>query len=252
MEDNGIPIWPDAEPFAFEGNDIGVLVQHGFTGCTQSMLPLGRHLADAGFTVVGPRLPGHGTTVKDMSTRTWQEWVDTADAALQDLLSRCRKVFITGLSMGGTITLYLGEKYGDRIAGLMPINAAVFLNPVLMPLLPVAKHILPSIPGIASDIKDPSMKESAYDKVSLRAADELNKLMRLTRRDLQKVTQPILIFSSRQDHAVPPRNQPFILAHVASWEKELVMLENSYHVATLDYDKEIIFAREVEFIQAHS
>ncbi len=252
MEDNGIPIWPDAEPFAFEGNDIGVLVQHGFTGCTQSMLPLGEYLAEAGYTVVGPRLPGHGTTVKDMSTRTWQEWVAVADEALQDLLARCRKVFITGLSMGGTITLYLGEKYGDRIAGLMPINAAVFLNPVLMPLLPVIKHILPSIPGIGSDVKDPAIKESCYDKVPLRAADELNKIMRITKRDLQKVTQPILIFSSRDDHAVPPRNQPFILNHVASREKELVVLENSYHVATLDYDKEIIFTREVEFIQKHS
>ncbi len=252
MEDNGITIWPDAEPFAFEGNDIGVLVQHGFTGCTQSMLPLGENLAAAGFTVVGPRLPGHGTTVKDMSTRTWQEWVDTADAALQDLLARCRKVFITGLSMGGTITLYLGEKYSDRIAGLMPINAAVFMNPALMSLVPVAKHILPTIPGIGSDIKDPSMKESCYDKVSLPAVDQLRKLMKLTKAGLQKVTQPILIFSSRQDHAVPPRNQPYILAHVASRDKELVMLENSYHVATLDYDKEIVFAREVEFIQKHS
>ncbi len=187
-----------------------------------------------------------------MATRIWQEWVEVADKALQDLMGRCRKVFVTGLSMGGTISLYLGEKYGDRIAGIMTINAAVSLNPVLMPLVPLVKHIVPSIPGIGSDIKDPSVKESAYDKVSLRAVDELRKLMEITRRDLQKVTQPILIFSSRDDHAVPPRNQPFILNHVASWDKELIMLENSYHVATLDNDKELIFAREVEFIQAHS
>ncbi len=252
MEDNGIPIWPDAEPFAFEGNDIGVLVQHGFTGCTQSMLPLGKHLADAGFTVVGPRLPGHGTTPKDMSTRSWQEWADTADDALQDLLARCRKVFITGLSMGGTITLYLGEKYGDRIAGLMPINAAVFMNPVLMALVPAVKYLVPYIPGVGSDLKNPDVQELAYKKIPLRAVDELRKFMRVTKDGLQKVTQPILIFSSREDHEVPPKNQPFILNRVASWEKELVMLENSYHVATLDNDKDLIFQREVEFIQAHS
>ncbi|MHB8781626.1 MAG: alpha/beta hydrolase [Candidatus Geothermincolia bacterium] len=245
-------IWPEAESFSADGGNIGVLVQHGFTGCVQSMKPLAEHLAAEGFTVRAPRLPGHGTHWKDMGTRTWQEWLGTSEKTLKELFDKCDKVFITGLSMGGTITLNLGAKYAGRVAGLMPINAAVFLNPVLMSVVPYAKHILKSIPGIGSDIKDPSCTERAYDKVPLAAVDQLRMIMKLTKAELPKVTAPILIFSSTQDHAVPPKNSRYILEHVGSRDKELVKLENSYHVATLDFDKELIFRREVEFIRAHS
>ncbi|MDY6793989.1 MAG: alpha/beta fold hydrolase [Actinomycetota bacterium] len=243
-----LEVWPDAQPFSFEGGRTGVLVVHGFTGCTQSMYALGEGLAEAGFTVAAPRLPGHGTTVKDMSTKTWREWTDEAEKDLQDLLGRCDKVFITGLSMGGTITLYLGEKYNDRVAGLMPINAAVAkLNP-LLPLTPVAKYVLKTIPGVGCDIKDPNSKESCYDKVSVHAAAELYELMKTTRNGLPDITVPILVFTSREDHVVPPKNGPYIVDRVGSRDKELVWLENSYHVATLDYDKDEIVRRCVEFI----
>jgi carboxylesterase len=242
-------VWEDAQPFSFEGGKTGVLVVHGFTGCTQSMLPLGKGLADAGFTVTGPRLPGHGSSVQDLSTKTWQEWTGEAEKGLKDLLERCDKVFITGLSMGGTITCFLGERYADKVAGLMPINAAVAkLNP-LMPLTPVAKYVLKTIPGVGSDIKDPDSKESCYDKVPVPAAAELHALMKLTKKDLARITAPILVFTSREDHLVPTSNGPFIMEHVSSQDKELVWLENSYHVATLDFDKDEIIKRCVEFVQ---
>lgn len=243
-----VEVWDDAQPFSFEGGKTGVLVVHGFTGCTQSMYPLGEGLASAGFTVTGPRLPGHGSTVQDMSTKTWREWTDEAEKGLKDLLDRCDKVFVTGLSMGGTITLFLGERYADRIAGLMPINAAVAkLNP-LLPLTPIAKYVLKTIPGVGSDVKDPDMEESCYDKVPVPAAAELHNLMKLTKKDLAKVSAPILVFTSREDHVVPPSNGPFIMEHVGSQDKELVWLENSYHVATIDYDKDLIIKRCVEFV----
>jgi carboxylesterase len=241
-------VWPDAQPFSFDGGKTGVLVVHGFTGCTQSMLPLGKGLADAGFTVIGPRLPGHGTTVKDMSTRTWQEWTDEAEKGLKELLERCDKVFVTGLSMGGTITCFLGERYADKVAGLMPINAEVSKPTRGLSLTPVLKYVLKTIPGVGSDIKDPNAKESCYDKVSVPAAAELYKLTKVTKRDIGKITAPILVFTSREDNLAPPANGPFILEHVSSQDKELVWLENSYHVATLDFDKQLIIERCVEFI----
>jgi len=244
-------VWPDAQAFSFEGGKTGVLVVHGFTGCTQSMLPLGEGLAAAGFTVLGPRLPGHGTTVGDMGIRKWREWTGEAENGLKELLGRCDRVFVTGLSMGGTITCYLGERYADRVAGLMPINAAVQkLNP-LMPLTPIAKYLLKTIPGVGSDIKNPDVQESCYDKVPVAAAAELHQLMKVTREDLAKITAPILVFSSREDHVVPTSNGPFILEHVGSTDKELVWLEDSYHVATLDNDRQQIIDRCVDFINKH-
>jgi carboxylesterase len=244
-------VWSDAEPFSFEGGKTGVLVVHGFTGCTQSMQPLGEGLAAAGFTVTGPRLPGHGTSVKDMGTRKWEEWTGEAEKSLQELLDRCDKVFVTGLSMGGTITCFLGERYADKVAGLMPINAAVAkLNPML-PLTPIVKYVLKTIPGVGSDIKDPAAKESCYEKVPVPAAAELYELMKATKADIARITAPILIFSSREDHVVSTKNGPFILEHVSSTDREIVWLENSYHVATLDNDKQLIIDRCVEFINEH-
>jgi carboxylesterase len=243
-----VDVWPDAQPFSFEGGKTGVLVVHGFTGCTQSMLPLGKGLAEAGFTVIGPRLPGHGTSVEDMATKTWQEWTGEAEKGLKELFGQCDKVFVTGLSMGGTITCYLGERYADKVAGLMPINAPVAkLNP-LLPLTPVAKFVLKTIPGVGSDIKDPDSKESAYEKVPVRAAAQLHKLMVQTKKDLPKITAPILVMGSREDHVVPTTNGPFIMEHVSSQDKEMVWLENSYHVATIDNDKDLIIRRCVEFV----
>jgi len=241
-----------AEPFFFDGGEVGVLVLHGFTGTTQSVRPLGEGLAAEGFTVLGPRLPGHGTDIQDLARRSWTEWAAEAEKGLRTLKEKCSKVFVTGLSMGGTLTLYLGERYPGEVAGLMPINAAVDMKNPLLHLTPVMKYLIKTVPGVGSDIKDPSQKELCYERVPLKAAHELLKITRLVKADLHKVTSPILVFVSKQDHVVPPSNGPLILEQVSSREKELVWLENSYHVATLDYDRENIIRRCSEFIRRHA
>lgn len=241
-----------AEPFFFEGGETGVLVLHGFTGTTQSVRPLGEGLAAEGFTVLGPRLPGHGTDIGDLAGRSWMEWVGEAERGFETLKERCSRVFVTGLSMGGTLTLYLGERRPQEVAGLMPINAAVDMKNPLLLLTPVAKYFLKTVPGVGSDIKDPSQKELCYDRVPVRAAHELLKLTREVRARLHQITAPLLVFVSKQDHVVPPSNGPLIMQRVSSQEKELVWLENSYHVATLDYDCDTVIRRCVEFIRKHA
>ncbi|OFW58034.1 MAG: hypothetical protein A2W01_10575 [Candidatus Solincola sediminis] len=243
-------VWPEAEAYFIEGGKTGVLVLHGFTGCNQSMRILGEGLAKAGYTVSGPRLPGHGTSIEDMSARTWQEWTGEAERALDDLSRRCDKVFVEGLSMGGTIALFLGERQADKISGIMTINAPVAkLNP-LLPITLMNQYILKkqTIPGVGSDVKDPNCKEMAYEKVPARAAAQLYKLMKLTKKELPRIQSPILIFESREDHVVPTSNGPFVLEKVASQDKELVWLADSYHVATIDNDKDEIIRRSVQFI----
>ncbi len=120
-----VEVLKDAEPFQYEGNDIGVLVVHGFTGSTQSMRYLGESLHRRfGFSVVGPRLPGHGTSPDDMETTGYLDWLGGAEEALRTLAARKRKVFVTGLSVGGTLTLNLAARFGDLVHGVAPIAAA--------------------------------------------------------------------------------------------------------------------------------
>jgi len=252
----GIDVMDDGKPFFFEGGKTGCLLVHGFTGTTSSLKPMGEFLAGKGLTVLGPRLPGHGTDVEDMARWAYTDWTRTVEKALQELMSLCDCVCVAGLSLGGTLTLYLGERYPDRISGIIPVNAPVkrlVINPVLNLLqktVPVLKHVLKTFPGVGSDLKDPNVTEVAYEKFSTNAAHELLKLLAVVKNDIARIKMPIRIFESKDDHVVPPENGPFVYENVASTDKKLIWLENSYHVATLDLDKEKIFQESYEFITA--
>lgn len=242
-------IMPGAEPFDFPGGPVGCLLVHGFSGNPSSLRPMGEYLAAQGFTVLGPRLKGHGTTVEEMLRCTYQDWLDSAESGLQELLGRCEIVFAAGLSMGATIVLHLACRHPGEIRGVIPICGPVFFKNFLISLLPLLRPFVKFIPGVGSDIKDPAVQELAYDKIPLPALLELVKLCRMVKKELPLIRQPALIFESREDHVVPPSNAEYIRQKLGSADKELVWLENSYHVATLDYDKELIFKRTAQFMR---
>lgn len=237
-----------AEEFFYEGNEIGVLVSHGFTGTTQSMAYVGKRFAEEGFTVYGPKLTGHGTHHEDMEKSTYKDWINDVETALEKLKGICSTVFVAGLSMGGTLTLYLAERHPE-IAGIMPINAAV-----LMEDFEKAYHGLKDterfVDGIGSDIKAEGVKELAYAKTPVKSMGEIIQLMKMVKGDLGKVTAPALILSSTVDHVVPPENSQIIYDEIQSEVKKLVKLEESYHVATLDNDKEFIVEKCISFIKS--
>jgi carboxylesterase len=92
-------------------------------------LILGEFLArEGGFTVIGPRLKGHGLTPEDMAQATAEDWIRSVEDAMQTLRQQCSRIFMTGLSMGGTLTLYMAAMYPNVFAGAVPINAAVFID----------------------------------------------------------------------------------------------------------------------------
>lgn len=246
------PVLKGAEPFFFEGNEIGVLVSHGFTGTTGSMRYLGETLArEGGFTVTGPRLAGHGTDPADMARSTADDWVRSLEDAMDELQKRCKKIFITGLSMGGTLTLYMSAMYPGVIAGMIPINGAVLLNNAGMAGLAFMRGAPEYVSGVGSDIQQPGVVELAYPVVPVASIRQIYALMGVTRELLPNITCPALVIHSREDHVVPPANGPYIMENICSTDKELLWLDRSYHVATMDNDKELIAGRAIEFIQKH-
>lgn len=249
----GLDVMEEGKPFFFERGKTGCLLIHGFTGTTSSMLLMGQYLADKGITTLGPRLPGHGTDVEDMGRWSYTDWTGAAETALAELREVCDKVFVSGLSMGGLLTLYLAERHSDTLAGIMPISApshwmAPGAQGIALKLVGGLKHILKTFPGPGNDLKDPTVTEVAYDKLSTSAAHELSKLGKVVDTDLARITCPIRIFVAREDHVVPPKNSPYIYDHVSSEDKELIWLDNCYHVATLDLDKEKIFEASYNFM----
>ncbi|MBN1383172.1 MAG: alpha/beta fold hydrolase [Deltaproteobacteria bacterium] len=245
----------DGKPFFFEGGKTGVLLIHGFTGTTSSMKPMGEYLAGKGMTVLGPRLPGHGTDVTDMGRYTYNDWIATVETALSELQGMCDTIFVSGLSMGGLLTLYLGENHSNILAGIIPVSAPAHRlikggQAAMLPFVPILKHIIKTFKGPGNDLKNPAVTEVAYEKLHMSAMHELIKLIKYVDGNLGHITLPLRIFHAREDHIVPTENAPYIFEHVASKDKKLIWLENSYHVATLDFDKEKIFEESYNFIRS--
>ena len=243
-----MPLMPGAEPFSHDGGPVGVLVLHGFTGSPKGMRSWAEHLAAEGFSVELPRLPGHGTRVEDMAVTRWEDWYAEVDRVFSLLLGRCDAVFVVGLSMGGSLALRLAENRADEVAGLVLVNPAVHSEDWKLRLLPVLKHVVKFFPGISNDIKKPGQDEGAYDRFPLKSFDSLHQAWGDVKADLGKVTAPMLLLHSREDHVVEPSNSAWILANVGSTDVTEVWLEDSYHVATMDHDAELIQDLSVEFV----
>ncbi|BFO20796.1 alpha/beta fold hydrolase [Streptomyces sp. KM77-8] len=243
-----MPLLPGAEPFRHEGGETAVLLCHGFTGSPQSLRPWAKHLAARGLTVSLPLLPGHGTRWQDLAVTGWQDWYAEVDRELRLLLERRERVFVAGLSMGGALALRLAARHGDAVSGVMVVNPANKVHGVAAHALPVLRHLVPATKGIASDIAKPRSRELGYDRVPLHAAHSLRNFFRLVDGELPQVTQPLLLLRSPQDHVVPPADSARILGRVSSADITEILLEQSYHVATLDLDAERIFEESTAFI----
>lgn len=244
-------VMPGAEPFAADGGDVGVVLSHGFTGTPQSLRPWAEHLAAAGLTVRLPRLPGHGTRWQDLNDTRWPDWYGEVERAFGDLRGRCRQVFAMGLSMGGTLVLRLAEQRPVEVAGLVLVNPSLGTERKdIRFALPVLQRVVPSLAGIASDIRKPGATELAYDRTPLKALHSLAGLWPLVATDLGRVTAPVLTFRSRVDHVVEPLSGRLLRDGASSTEVTEVILEESYHVATLDHDAPAILAGSLDFVRA--
>lgn len=237
---------PGAEPTTWDGGPVGVLVLHGFTGNPGSMRALAERLAGSGFTVDLPLLPGHGTVVEDMLATGWDDWAAHAEARYQALAQRCQQVVVVGLSMGGALTAWLGAEHPE-IAGLVCINAVVTVPPGMRE---AAQQVLESgadrFDGIGSDIAKPGVVETAYAETPIAPLLTLFDAADRFAGQLGRITSPLLIITSRQDHVVPPDNSDH-LAEAVSGPVERLWCERSYHVVTQDHDAELVFDATVDF-----
>ncbi|MFC3886221.1 alpha/beta hydrolase [Bacillus songklensis] len=241
------PVIQGAESFYFEGNEVGILISHGFMGTPQSVRFLGESLAKHGYTVYGPRLKGHGTHCRDLEKATSAEWFQSLEEGYKRLKRKCSAIFVMGQSMGGTLTLHLANKYGD-IRGIILINSALTI-PSLEYLR--GKSSPRWVPEGKPDIKAKGVFEITYSQAPLTAIHELQQLMEATPPLLPNIAIPVLGMKSSVDHVVPPENTVFIMKNIGSFKKNAVTLHNSYHVASMDNDKEQIVRHCHQFIQQH-
>jgi carboxylesterase len=239
-------------PGSGANKEIGILLVHGFTGSPASMRPWAEYLNQRGYTVKVPLLPGHGTTPEDLNLVKWEEWPAKVESDLQELLRTCRKVFICGLSMGGGTTLNVASKYSKELSGIILVNPMIHVKFVPHQLAWAISRFQKMRESVGDDIKRPGITEYGYDALPAVGVYQLLKMLHYTRKRLNMVTVPMLLFHSVDDHTLPVTNTEIVMKGVGSREKQRIELVNSFHVATLDYDQEIIFENSRLFIESHS
>jgi carboxylesterase len=231
---------------------VGIILVHGFTGSPISMRPWAEYLLQNGYSVSVPLLPGHGTKPGDLNLVKWQQWPAKVEAELEWMQSQGMKVFIFGLSMGGGTTLNVAMKKNPSIAGIVLVNPMAHVKFIPHQLAWLISRFQKMRDSVGDDIKQPGVTEHGYDSLPAVGVYELLKMLSYNRKRLHDVTVPLLLFHSKDDHTLPVSNTEIIMKGVGSIPKQRIELVNSYHVATLDYDKEIIFENSLIFVQSHT
>lgn len=246
-------VLPGAEPFRHDapggaaGGGVAVLLCHGFTGSPQSVGPWAQDLAAAGLAVRVPLLPGHGTSWQDLAGRRWADWVAAVEAELADLRASGATVVVGGLSMGGALALRLAADHPADVAGLVLVNPAVRLTDPRLRLLPLLRLVTASVAGVGGDVRT-GTPELAYDRVPLTPLASSLRGYRELRRDLHRVSAPLVLLRSAVDHVVPAASSAAVLDGVSSRDVRTRVLEDSWHVATLDRDAPAITAATLDLV----
>ena len=245
MNNEHYPVIPQAESFFLRGNSTGILLCHGFLGTPQSVKELGEAFAAHGYTISCPRLPGHGTHFKDLEQFACNDWFARVEDAYNELRQTCSSIFVIGQSMGGTLSLDLASRHRD-IQGIALINPAIDIPAFET----YRKH--PSSTYVTEDqpdIKKEDAVEITYEQAPVKAYQQLLHYMNAVDAKLSDVRCPVVCFQSLEDHVVPPSNTDYILNKVQSENTCKYELHNSYHIASMDHELDVIVEKAIQFVE---
>ena len=232
----------------------GALLLHGFAGTPPELRRLGEQLASAGWRCHGPLLAGHGTTPEDLHRTSWEEWAESARAALAELRSECDRVVVAGQSTGGSLALHLAATEPD-IAAVACLAAPVWLTGLGPRLLPVFKHVVRwNRPGSDIDLYRLSGIEElwSYGRRSTGSIHQLARLLAQVRDELVSVRAPVLIFHGERDRVIHPANAAEIERRLlCSRAVERHMLPRSGHGISVDIDRDIVNRRVIAWFDRY-
>jgi carboxylesterase len=212
------------------GRAPAVLGLHGFGATTQEVGMVVDVARELGLRGLAPLLPGHGSSVLDLARMRYADWRAAAERALLGLARDAGMVIVVGSSMGSLIALDLAADFPDIVLGVGVLGSPIRLRwpyPSLA-LAAISKLGIPDFTTRKSgpDIRDPEGRRT-------------------------QVTCPAFIAHGRHDHVCPVRNARLVYAKLGTrpWEKELLILEQSYHIITRDLERDVLRARLARFIE---
>ncbi|NLO96726.1 MAG: alpha/beta fold hydrolase [Peptococcaceae bacterium] len=239
------------KPFFYPGGKMGILLVHGFTACPVDLKPLGQDLNRAGYTVSAPLLAGHGTSPEQLSTTSWEDWLDSVIQAWQDLKKLCSQVIVIGHSMGGLLALYLATQ--NLIEAAVSINAPILfkderLNSVEKFLGP-QKYVKKPYRESEISISKGGFPHFSYVEVPVACFVSLNRAIGMIQKELSKITCPTLVIQSLEDSTVDWRSGQIIGDSIPHSKKEVVLWPNEDHYLPLSKDRKKLAEKILEFLE---
>lgn len=238
-----------AEEFLLQGtNNKGVLLIHGYTGTPAEMRLLGEHLYQEGYTVLGVRLPGHGTTPEELNETIWQDWYAEAKKGFERLEKCCSEVMVAGLSMGGLLAI--------KVAAELPVKKAAFLSAPMfvfdkrITFVSILRFFIPVLKKRKRNYFVAEKYNLAYDIMPTKPLVSLFKLVDICKKQLlKKITVPCIVMQSKIEHTVEPKSAQYIYDKISSEKKKIVWFEKSGHILTLDVEREKVFKEISKFFE---
>ena len=248
---------PGAEPFRLEGGASRLLLLHGFASTPFEMRYLAERLHQEGHTCVCPLLPGHGTHLSFFARTTWRDWFQTAQSAFEQLVAEVEgsQVAVVGQSLGALLGLRLAALWPKQVAALaclatplsfLPLSAAAITAYRYTPLRLLNLEV-PRAGGV--DIRETRLRRGlpGYDRLPLRAAASFRELQREVEGLLHRVHSPLVVLHGSEDHTAPLDNAEQVLRGVSSAVKQIEVLQQSYHVLSLDVEKDKVARVLIDF-----
>lgn len=253
------------------GGNVGFLLIHGMSGTPVELRYISNGLAKQGYTVSVPQLAGHCGTYEELKRSTWEDWLASVEVALDGMRSRCAHVIVGGLSMGAVLALKVAERNPDIIRGVVSMSPTLWLDGWNVPLharlfkLVTTKwfaNLMQFAEAPPYGIKDERLR--ALIAQALNSGDpgkagflllpggllmELRGLVASVKRALPEIAQPVLIIHPREDDRASLANV-FYLQQRLPGQVDVVVLEDSYHLVTLDRQRSLVLARTLDFAQS--
>jgi carboxylesterase len=228
------------------GRRLGCVLVHGLSSTPQSLQGWATAFNQHGIDTRLVLLPGHGRQPEDLLLVQWPEWYASVVAAVEDLRRTCDRVFVLGQSLGGTLALRAAA-HAD-IDGVITLAAIAYLKDWRLWFLPLMRPLKRWRQSPDNDIARQAVDTGSYDRLPFHSIEQLLELAAQVRRDLPSIRVPALLVQSTEDHVAPPGNLDYIHQHIGSADKERLQLHRSYHVISLDYDRDMVIERSIRFL----
>lgn len=251
-----------------KGGRVGVLLIHGLCGSPKEIRFVANGLMRAGYTVLCPELAGHGGSEADLLATTWHDWYASAEKSLEELAATCETVVVGGLSTGAVLSLLLAARHPDKVHAVALYSPTLWLSgrqiPWYLPLFrlidskrlanlfrfPVPIHV---------GIKDRRIRDFIVGAMAAPGAKagpsatpggavlERRRLAREVMREVGTIAQPVLILHAREDDYAGLDNAAYLQRELAG-PVDLVVLEDSYHMVTVDRQRHVVLDRTAAFV----